>query len=93
MKQYYKSLGIISPIIISYAFLNAINYTISNRSSSHHVQGKIDREILCINDLYIDNINDKNETILKPVFDSIWNACGYEYCPAYDTEGNYIGLG
>lgn len=92
MKKYYTSLGITSPIIVSYAFLNAINYTIPNRRAMYHVLGKIDKEILCINDLYIDDFNKKSETILKPVFDSIWNACGYEKCPAFDNEGNYIGL-
>lgn len=92
MKKYYKFLGITSPIIISYAFLNAIDYTIPSMRAIYHVLGKIDREILCINDLYIDNFNKETETILKPVFDAIWNACGYEKCPAFDDEENYIGL-
>lgn len=91
MKNYYKNLGITPPIIVSYSFLNAVNYTIPN-NSLYHVLGKIDKEILCINDLYIDDFNQTTETILKPVFDSIWNACGYEKCPAFDDDGNYVGL-
>lgn len=27
--------------------------------------------------------------ILKPVFDALWNACGYKNCLNYDENGKY----
>lgn len=92
IKKFYKQLNVNTPIIISCSFLNSMNYTIPTYGLFSTTLGKIDRDILCINDLYIDNMNDSTEQILKPIFDSIWNACGHERCTAYDEKGNYVGL-
>ena len=45
-----------------------------------------------MNNVYVEDFSQNDENILKPIFDSIWNACGYERCIAYDENGNYIGL-
>lgn len=91
VKKYYEMTGITTPIIISCSILNAANYTIPD-SGFYQILNKIDKDILCINNIYLDDFNKNNEEILKPIFDSIWNACGYERCLAYDENGNYIGL-
>lgn len=69
--------------------MNAINYTIPTDGIFSTTLGTLDRDILCINDLYIEDINDSSENILKPIFDSIWNACGHENCQYYDEDGNF----
>lgn len=91
VKEYYNNLGISTPLIIACSILNAQGYTIPTRDW-YDILGKVDRDILLIDNLYIENFNDNTETILKPIFDSIYNACGYEKCPAYDNNENYIGL-
>jgi len=91
IKNYYNDMGISTPIIISCSIINAVNFTIPTRDW-YDILGKIDREILFIKNLYIEDFNEKPEIILKPIFDSIWNACGYKNCIAYDKSGNYIGL-
>lgn len=91
VKQYYTNLGINTPIIISCSLLNSQDFTIPTRDW-YNILGKIDREILCINNLYIEDFNITTEEILKPIFDSIWNACGYSKCIAYDKNGKYIGI-
>lgn len=91
VKEYYSNIGINAPIIISCSILNGVNFTIPTRDWLE-VLGKIDREILCINNLYVEDFDKSTEELLKPIFDSIWNACGYEKCLAYDQNGKYIGL-
>ncbi len=91
VKDYYTSVGINTPLIIACSILNAQGFTIPTRDF-YDIFGKIDRDILLIDNLYVENFNDETEIILKPIFDSIYNACGYEKCPAYDDENNYIGL-
>ena len=91
VKNYYEKIGISSPIVISCSILKASGYTIPN-GSFYDILNKIDREILCMNNVYVEDFSQKAENILKPIFDSIWNACGYERCIAYDENGNYIGL-
>lgn len=85
-KNYYTSIGIVPPIVISCAFLNAANYTIPSMRTFQHILGKIDREILCTNDVYVEDFSESTENILKPIFNSIWNACGYEESPYYNKE-------
>lgn len=91
VKKYYSKVGISTPVIICCSILNAANYTIPTRDW-YDIFNKIDRDILCLNNIYVDDFTKPNEEILKPIFDSIWNACGYERCIAYDNNGNYIGL-
>ena len=91
VKEYYITVGINAPIIITCAILNAQGFTIPTRDW-YEILGRIDRDVLLIDNLYVENLNDKTELILKPLFDAIYNACGYESCLAYDSNGDYIGL-
>lgn len=91
VKEYYNNIGISAPLIIVCSILNAQGFTIPTREW-YNILGKIDRDILLIDNLYIENFDDKTEKILKPIFDSIYNACGYERCIAYDKNDNFVGL-
>lgn len=86
VKKYYEVLNINLPVIVSCAILNCRNYTILQERSHFYQLGKIDWDNLVFNDLYIENLDETTENILKPVFDSLWNACGYERCPYYDEN-------
>ncbi len=90
VKDFYEKIGINTPFIISCSILNAVGYTIPTKGQFSETMGEIDRDILCINDLFVENIDDSSEHILKPVFDSIWNACGHEKCFYYDENGDLI---
>lgn len=91
VKRFYKKVEIDTPILVCCSILNSSNYTIPT-NMFHDVLNKIDRDMLYINNLYVEDFNKTTEEILKPIFDSIWNACGYERCPAYDENEKYIGL-
>jgi len=49
----------------------------------------IDREILLLPEVIIENYDIAPEKILKPCFDAIWNACGYSESLNYDDDGNW----
>jgi hypothetical protein len=76
-----KQIGIQPPIFLFLTltgvrnvvmYINIINHT----RSSHTI--KIDRDILQIPELVIENFDIPVEKLLKPAFDTIWNACGYD---------------
>ena len=90
VKEYYNILNINTPIIVSCSILNAQGFTIPNSNCFYDIYGEIDRDMLLIDDIYIEDLNKQDELILKPIFDSIYNACGYDRCPSYDGD-NYIG--
>lgn len=89
-RRYLKMLDISAPIVLSVSMINVFEFTIIN--SWADVMGKIDRQMLRFPIEMLNSETDKTEAILKPIFDDIWNACGYERCSAYDENGNYIGL-
>lgn len=50
---------------------------------------KIDRDILEIPGAIMNNYADNPGSILRPMFDLVWNACGYERSNNFDDKGNW----
>lgn len=50
----------------------------------------IDRDELILPEIQVEDTSIPAERILKPAFDSIWNACGYERSMNYDKDGNWL---
>jgi len=47
----------------------------------------IDRDILQLPEVIVENYDDKAEDVLRPCFDSIWNACGFARSLNYNEQG------
>jgi hypothetical protein len=56
---------------------------------SDTLSSTIDSDALFLPDIWIESADDDPATILRPAFDIIWQACGYQACPNYDTEGRW----
>ncbi len=83
-----KKLELNLPILVMLSLINVKGYIITNenlRSSN-----KIDRDHLLIPESVIEDYDAKAADILRPMFDSIWQACGYERSFNYDEKGNWI---
>lgn len=91
MLKFYKLIEMNTPIIVSCAIINGNGFTIPNNEWLDTCGG-IDRDILLIPDVLIDNLFVDASKCMQPVFDSIWNACGYMCCPAYNDNGEFIGI-
>ena len=91
VKRYFDKMNINGPFVISCSILNGAEYTIPVRDW-FDILNVIDRDILYLDNIFIDNFEESAESVLMPIFNSLWNACGYERCRAYDSEGNYIGM-
>ncbi|MGZ4924694.1 MAG: AlbA family DNA-binding domain-containing protein [Halobacteriota archaeon] len=92
LDSYVKTLQNLNvmPSIFLFLTLNGIRgYEISRRHSSTLFGGKVDRNKIEVATRSIDAYDVLPETILKPCFDSIWNACGYPASLNYDKDGNY----
>jgi hypothetical protein len=49
----------------------------------------IDRDILVLPEVEVENYDVKAESLLRPCFDAVWNACGYARSFNYDEKGNW----
>ena len=90
VSNFYNKMNINGPFIICCTILNGEGYTIPAEFSMTF--NEIDRNVLDLGHIYVENLEVSAEKIFKPIFDSLWNACGYENCNVYDGEGNYKDL-
>ena len=50
---------------------------------------KIDRDVLIIPEVLLEGFDDSPPKVLKPIFDSVWNACGFSRSFSYDDNGEF----
>lgn len=93
LEEYMKSLKGLEvnlPIFIFLTFVGVKGYkVVFSGMQAYNLSGyhEIDRAILLLPELIIDNYALDIDTIMKPVFDVLWNACGLPKSVSYDEEG------
>lgn len=91
---FYQSINVDFPLYLFVTLINfkgaklAISYNLMQRYDAYF----IDRDILPIPEVYIEDSKINLHSILRPIFDTLWNTCGYERCLHYDNQGNYKQL-
>lgn len=93
LKQYiefHKSKGFTVPIFVFLSIINVSNCKIitDNFTSAFRTTTMSENNLL-LPGVTIREINEKPESVLRPLFDSIWQAGGYNKCFNYDENGNY----
>ncbi|MDO8716544.1 MAG: ATP-binding protein [Dehalococcoidales bacterium] len=80
-----KNLNIDPPILLFLNFLGVKGYKMSERGSF-----TIDRDCLMLQEIIVESYDFNAHTLLKPAFDSIWNACGFPQSFNYTSEGKWV---
>ncbi len=86
-----KELGIFLPIFIFLSLAGVEEYLIETekrfilRGKHYH----IDRDILNLPESVIDDFETNPEEVLRPMFDIIWNACGYPRSSNFSKDGKW----
>jgi len=83
-----KSLNIELPIFIFLGLLGVKGYSMGINKWRYDIDEvhTIDRDNLSLPEFILENYDIKAEKILKPCFDSIWNACGFSGSFYYNDE-------
>jgi hypothetical protein len=50
----------------------------------------ISEENIILPETVVEDLAMPPEKVLKPLFDLVWNACGYRESMNFDSEGNWI---
>lgn len=91
--QLYQELENELPMFLMVSLLRAKNIRMGVGSSFEFDYGisdrPIDRDSLIMPEIFIDDLNIDTAKLLKPVFDSIWQACGYERSYNFNSEGEW----
>jgi hypothetical protein len=91
--DYFKSINIQPPVYFSISLINVLGYSIPENNSIYSmVWGKsvIDTDIVKLPESIITDFDIKPESILQPMYDIIYNACGCERSNNFDEQGNFI---
>lgn len=88
--EIYKSLEVSPPLFVMLSLVGVSGYIMTVKSVMFSDNNyPIDKDILIIPEIYVENIEKNPAEILKPAFDSIWNATGKHRSPSYDKEGKW----
>jgi len=86
-----KTLPVEPPIFIFLTLLGVKGYRMdSSRIDDLDDLHAIDRDIILLQETPVENYEAAAEDILKPCFDSIWNACGFSNSWNY-KDGKWVG--
>jgi hypothetical protein len=94
--QYLKllsELSVVPPVFIFLSLLGIRGYKIGRKNIAIHKlkdQHPIDRDLLLLPEAIINNYNVDAKDVLRPLFDLIWNACGFQRSLNFDEDGNWI---
>lgn len=89
--QLQKNLEFNPPILIMLSLLGVKDYTMAVDSLWFNQENPIDRDILIVPEIVVEDYAAKSSDILRPAFDAVWQACGWDCCKNYDDNGNWIG--
>jgi len=88
-----ETLNVEPPIFIFITLLGVKGYSMSFDRWRFDIDDvyTIDRNILLLPEIVIERYRIRAEDILRPCFDSIWNACGFPSSFNYNEDGEWAG--
>lgn len=88
--QALKALEVPEPAILQLSILGADGYKLADGQNwDWQSQPAVDREMLILPDVLIEDYEGDVHAIIKPILDALWQTCGYFGCSWYDPEGNW----
>jgi len=84
-----RALGISVPYVLCLSLLNVRGFSIPNDQGYQKLTPTIDCDNLLCDETLIEGEGKSAEAILRPAFNQIWNACGYERDQYFDNDGQF----
>jgi hypothetical protein len=86
-----KELSVELPAYIFLSVLGVKGYTMATSRRRIFNVHHIDRDHLLVPEAVVHSYDTEAKDILRPCFDSVWNACGFPRSLCYDENGNWTG--
>ncbi len=90
-----RGLGVVPPLVLFVSILGCRGayLGVSSRLLALGDGYPIDHDALLLPDVTAEDFDVDVVRLLRPVFDAVWNACGYARSMNYDEEGNWMPRG
>lgn len=84
----YCQLDVPPPCFVMLTLLGYRGYVMAQPGGMHEFRSTaIDRDVLALPDVLVDDFSLSAAKIMQPVFDMVWNAAGLEKSPYYGADG------
>ncbi len=84
-----KYLNVELPIVIFLTLIGVKGYSMSTSRFFEGESHLIDRAVLLLPEVIINNYEINAQKVLRPIFDSVWNSCGFSKSLNYDNNGEW----
>lgn len=89
--SFFKALQIDTPIVLLLTLTNVKGMTIKLESARFFAPDECnDKNLIALPDVVIDDLDTDVPRVLRPIFDELWQACGYARSMNYDEKGNWL---
>lgn len=78
------------PIFVFLSLVGVKGYSMATGEYFFRERSAIDRDVVALPEVIVENYSEGAERILKPCFDSIWNACGLPRSQNFDENGKWM---
>jgi len=82
--------GIQPPMYFFLSFINMKGFKLGTESMVLG-EGRLDKDLILFPEVFFENLSDDIINLLRPVFDIVWNAFGYERSFNYKEDGTWRG--
>ena len=89
--RFLEFLGVEPPIFTTLTLLGVKGCTLRAEGSDAPGEVEIDRDALLVPEIMIEGFDYDAEDVLRPAFDAVWRAAGWERSMNYDSKGHRIG--
>lgn len=97
LRQFHKlqqHFGIEPPLVIMISLLGLKGYKLVAEGSRWLFEPTlIDRNELVVPEVVLENFDYEPEQVMRPAFDAIWNAAGWQRSMSYDDQGKWVNRG
>lgn len=86
----YKTIGLTPPVVIALSLLGCKGACmVTGGYYRDRVLPSIDRDAAILPEVVVDSLDVDVPQVMKPIFDMVWNACGYPCSRNYDEDGKW----
>lgn len=88
--KFEQDLGVEPPIFVMLSLLGVRDYTIQTRHRYYETENlPIDRDVLLLPDILVDDYAARGEDLLRPAFDALWQSAGWAGSKNYKDDGTW----
>ncbi len=88
-----QRIGVPLPIVVMVTFDGLKDYAMATDSAWHNANptNRIDRDVLPLPDVLLEDFSTPTDKLPKPVFDAFWQSAGFSSCEHYNNKGRRDG--